>query len=293
MLTLDDRGLAMLRAVLRAAHEAGKPFGFVVLDSLSRLKPPSVEENDADGMTEWLDALAEIASSFGVYLLLIHHAGHSQERTEARSAGRGSSSIAAVAQVALLLERVPGEPQQRRLRVDGNDVLSSEHFFEVADESDSPGSIRFWRRVEPGAPRIAQVLAPGEASSLTEIAWRLSGRTRVPNTKPAGDALRAASVAVSAWRHAGLATIEDGPRKSLIVRRVASVPPCPDRASAGGHGHESASVPTVPLKGHTVAGTDEGALGDSTMLSREERIVAFLAEIEAARGESCDEGALA
>ena len=75
LLILDKSGLNGLEQMLREAREAGDPVGLVVLDSLSRLKPPWVEENDNDAMSQWLDALDEIAQAHNVYILLIHHAG--------------------------------------------------------------------------------------------------------------------------------------------------------------------------------------------------------------------------
>src|SRR5262249_30529204 len=69
LLRLDSDGLALLRRLASGC-------GLVVLDSLSRLKPPGVEERDNDHMTRLLDELQRIASEASCYLLLLHHEGH-------------------------------------------------------------------------------------------------------------------------------------------------------------------------------------------------------------------------
>lgn len=153
LLYIDENGLQALRAALQSAKESEDPVGLLVLDSLSRLKPASIEESDNDGMSQWLDELEKIALDFGVYVLLIHHQGHAGDgsRAEARSAGRGASAIGAVPSATLLLERVgKHKPRQRRLKVDGNFVLEAELIFDVADESSSkPGEIHFFRLRDP------------------------------------------------------------------------------------------------------------------------------------------------
>jgi len=125
LLTLNAESVAEIRAALLAAREAGDPFGLLVLDSLSRLLPPGIPENDNPEMSAWLDALEDLAIEAGIWVVLVHHVGHSDApgRSEARSAGRGASSIGAVAQVTFLFERVPEEPNRRRLKIDGNAVL--------------------------------------------------------------------------------------------------------------------------------------------------------------------------
>ncbi|MCZ7618801.1 MAG: AAA family ATPase [Myxococcota bacterium] len=219
LLTLDTAGLSLLRDALGSAREAGDPFGFVLLDSLSRLKPPAIEERDNDAITAWLDALEEIASSCGVWLVLIHHVGHMTDagRGEARSAGRGASSLAAVAQVTMLFERVPKSPRLRRIEADGNAILPAEHFFEVAGADADPGAIHFFRPSDPLGGHDPHALLGREALSLTALAWRIAGKEPATGRKPPGSALRTAGMLAARWERAGLADVTDGPSGSRLV----------------------------------------------------------------------------
>lgn len=160
LLTLDGAGLAALRGALDLAREQGEPYGLVLLDSLSRLKPASIEERDNDRLTEWLDALEEIASACAVWLVLIHHVGHTSDasRAEARSAGRGASSIAAVAQVVLLYERVPAR------RACGG-------CSQMATRSCRPSTTTRWRARAPSWAR----------STTTDPPTRSPATTRAPS----------------------------------------------------------------------------------------------------------------
>ena len=223
LLTLDEDGRRLLRSGLLAAQREGDPFGLVVLDSLSRLKPPEVEEIDNDGMAAWLDALEEIAVETGAYVLLIHHQGHSGDpaRSEARNAGRGASCISAVASVLWLLERVPENPRQRVLKVDGNAILPAEFTFEVANEKAEPGCVDYFRPVDPLASfNIDEILPIGDAINLTKVAWRIAGRQPSKSgERPPGAASRTAKDLASTWRRSGLVeTYEEG--NAVILRRI-------------------------------------------------------------------------
>jgi hypothetical protein len=217
LLTLDGEGLAALDGALHAAERAGDPYGLVLLDSLSRLKPAAIEERDNDGMSRWLDGLEALAMARRVWLLLIHHVGHvgaDGGRDEARSAGRGASAIAAVAQVVWLLER-DRDPRMRRLKVDGNSVLPAEHHFQVAGQAAEPGELNYFELVDPlEAHDPAELLAAGPVS-LSDLARRLSGQE--PGEKPSGAALRRAGELVGRWERRGLVTVADGPRRSKVV----------------------------------------------------------------------------
>lgn len=207
LLTLDDTGLALLHASLAKARSDGDPYGLVLLDSLSRLKPPDVEERDNDALTAWLDRLEEIASSTGSYVLLIHHQGHTGDptRSEARSAGRGASSIAAVAQVVWLLERSATAPNQRILKVDGNAILPAEITLEVASETADVGAVHYFRPCDPiAAHSIDDHLTAGEEISTSELAWRLSGKTRETGKRPPGTAQELAARLRDRWAREGL-----------------------------------------------------------------------------------------
>src|SRR5262245_48980577 len=114
-------------------------------------------------MTAVLAPLQEIAESENVYLVVIHHRGNSGDpaRSGAIGASRGSSAIAAVAQVAWTLDTVSGEPRQRVLRVAGNEVVEHEICFQVAEETAPAGHIDYWRpidRVAEQAERLDELL---------------------------------------------------------------------------------------------------------------------------------------
>src|SRR5262245_33629786 len=110
MLKLDDRGIATLREVLSTARAASNPFKLVVLDSLSRLKPERLIEDKTDDMTPWLDALHHLAHEQETLIVLVHHSRKGADGAvngggDPFDAIRGSGSILAVADVALLLRR--------------------------------------------------------------------------------------------------------------------------------------------------------------------------------------------
>lgn len=220
LLTLDDEGLVMLRAALNAARDAGDPFGFVVLDSLSRLKPPGIEERDNDGLTAWLDAIEAIAVECGVWIVLIHHVGHTSDegRKEARSAGRGASAISAVSQVVWLFERVKSNPRLRRVEIDGNAVLPGELHFEVAGKHDPPGTIQFFAPSDPTSGHDPRTLIGDGAISLTELGWRVSGKDREANKKPPGHALDLAKQLRSVWEGADLIECFEGARRAVMMQ---------------------------------------------------------------------------
>ncbi len=230
LLRLDLAGLAALRGALLDARDRGAPVGYVVLDSLSRLKPPGLEERDNDGLTEWLDALEEIASSCGVWLVLIHHVGHTTDagRGEARSAGRGASAIAAVAQVVWLYERVRSSPRLRRVEIDGNAVLPAEHHLEVSAPRSSAGAIEHHRPSDPLGGHDPHELLGREALSLTALAWRIAGEEPATGRKPPGAALRIAGELASRWERAGLVDVTDGPHGARLVSLRGEIEEPPD-----------------------------------------------------------------
>ena len=97
LFTLDRDGRGLLRQGLIRARHDGDPFGLIVLDSLSRLKPKGTEENNSDEMTAFLAPLQELAEEQNAYVVIIHHEGHAQ-RLGAVGSGRGASAISAVPQ---------------------------------------------------------------------------------------------------------------------------------------------------------------------------------------------------
>ncbi len=201
--TLDQEGLKLLRELLEYARDHGEPFGLVLLDSLSRLKPLEIDENDNTAMSGWLDALAEISIEFGTYLVLVHHMGHA-DRSDARVSARGASAIGAVTVAQWRLDR-GGDHHHRRLTVDGNAVPQREHTFRVADSEDEPGLIRYWRPEKKRPEKLLEdYLKPGEQLTQSDIAWRIM------DAKPAGSKSRPNSTASTKAKKMIEEAVEDG-----------------------------------------------------------------------------------
>jgi hypothetical protein len=196
LFSLGSDGLRALRSHLERAAKTGDPFGFVLLDSLSRLKPADVEENDADGMTAFLGPLAAMASDLGVYVQLVHHEGHAEGRSTV-TAPRGSTSIAAVAQAVWHFELDKNRPNERTLTSTGNAIETTRLSFRVAPD-DQPGKVAFFTPADPFAGAdIDELLPAGETSSYSEVAERWLG-------SKSGPARTRAQQLVSHWRALGL-----------------------------------------------------------------------------------------
>ena len=216
LLKLDPPGLALLRRVLQSAADAGDPFGFVLLDSLSRLKPSEAEENDADAMSAFLGPLAALATDLGAYVQLIHHAGHA-DRANPVTAPRGSTSIAAVAQAVWKLEPVEGRPWERAVTASGNAIENSTLTLEVAPKCE-PGKVLYFRPADPFAQYDIDALIPaGSALSLNRIAQKLTGDD---GKVASGAAQRRARDLVAHWVRLGLVSQEPLHGKgAVLVRR--------------------------------------------------------------------------
>lgn len=221
LLTLDDDGLALLQSVLLAARDQDDPFGLVVLDSLSRLKPSGIEEMDNDAMSRWLDRIEEIAAP-GTYVILIHHAGHTTEtnRMEARSAPRGASSIGAVAQALWLLERT-SNPNHRRLKVDGNAILPTEITLEVCSGEAEAGTVNYFQPINPlDAFDIDHLLDRSETISTSILAWRVAEKEpEKSGDRPPGAAAKTAAALRTKWERERLIEVFDGPHRAKMMRR--------------------------------------------------------------------------
>ena len=226
LLTLDDRGIELLRKGLLSAVRAGVPFGLLVLDSLSRLIPDDVDENSSADMSRWLGKLEELAIDAGVYIILIHHVGHARgsRSRDARSAPRGSSAIAAVAQALWSFDR--DGPGRRVLRVDGNAVPKATFHFRVAPADADPTAIHFFE-LEDAEPIDApeKYLQPGEEVSQTELAWRILGSARVPKRQPSGHAQTRAKALSEAWQAEGLVNIRRGKGGAVLLSLRTTFPP--------------------------------------------------------------------
>ena len=193
---LDGPGQLLLRRHVERARALRAPFGIVLLDSLSRLKPREAEENDADAMTAFLDPLATLATELGVYVLLVHHEGHA-ERSSPVTAPRGSTSIAAVAQAVWKLELDGQRPNERVLTATGNAIESTRLALRVAPDEE-PGKVLFFTPADPFAGADIDELLPfGEVASYTTIAERWLG-------SKSGPARTRAQHLVAHWRALGL-----------------------------------------------------------------------------------------
>jgi len=219
MLTLDETGRALLRQGLLRAKRDGDPYGFIVLDSLSRLTPPGFEENDTAAMTGWLAPLQELAEELETYILVVHHQGHA-ERDSAVSAGRGSSAIAAVAQAIWLLKKA-GDTKQRTLKVEGNAIIERRFAFEVAGQEAKPGAIIFWKPVDPlKVHDVTEILAVGEWINTTELARRIQTTPLDDDGKPGRSAQDRASELRNKWKEGGLVEVKKGKGTELVMTRI-------------------------------------------------------------------------
>jgi len=218
MLTLDSTGRALLRQGLIRARNEGDPYGLVVLDSLSRLVPQGFDENDNVAMTAFLAPLEELAEELGVYVILIHHVGHS-DRNEARTAGRGASAISAVAQAVWLLETSPDNPRVRRLHVQGNAVPEARLTFEVCGEKDEPGLIVYWRPSNPlDAYDLAELVGSTEEITTSELASRIDPNPQ-EGQRPGGAVQRLATRLRNEWEKDGLIEVREVGRSKLLRRK--------------------------------------------------------------------------
>lgn len=202
LLRFDAEGLAALRHVLDAAEREGDPFGLVIADSLSRLKPPAAATNDNDDMIGVLDPLAALAIEAGVYVLLIHHDGHSADRQgQAVDGVRGASAIRDVPQALLAVSRVASEPRKRLVRVAGNELPDLAQVFEVAEEWEPEGFINRFRPDSERALDLDFLFAEGPLS-LTEFGRRALGWA--PNWPPSGGAKRKAQRILEDFENRGV-----------------------------------------------------------------------------------------
>ena len=151
LLTLDERGLALLRRA--SSTRPGMPATPSASCSSTRSRGSSRarrEENDNDAMTALLDPLQALATDLGVYVLAIHHEPHA-ERADPVGAARGASTISAVPQVLWRLAQAPDLPNRRELLVAGNEVERGSITFEVALRP-TPGASTSSRPPTPSAP---------------------------------------------------------------------------------------------------------------------------------------------
>jgi hypothetical protein len=213
---LDRKNLQLLRAALEEHDRQGDPVGLLVLDSLSRLKPPEISENDADEMTEWLGQLQALAADLGVYVLLIHHTGHAN-RAGAVSAPRGSSAISAVAQVVMKLDIPSSNPRQRRLQIEGNEIEQDLLTFNVCDPDDAEGRINYFRPDRSLEDEINEAMPIGEAFSIKKLSEQI-------HQLRTGEDLKAADKAVSGTLRKKVTEVLERSIEAGFVERVGTGP---------------------------------------------------------------------
>ncbi len=222
MLELDREGVAALREALLRARDAGDPFGFGVLDSLSRLKPAELDENSADEMTGWLGALQQLAEDVDAHLALVHHQGYAG-RDDAVGASRGSSAIGAVAPTLWLLG--VSAPRQRTLKIQGNALEGDEIVLEVAGETASAGALNYFRPVDPQAElagALDELLAFGETVSTRELALRLEEQlTGKRPERESGKTRTMAAQLRERWKREGRVVVtENGRGRQTTLERI-------------------------------------------------------------------------
>ena len=160
-------------------------------------------------------------------VVLIHHVEHNSDgsRSDPIGAGRGASCISQVAQVAWLLEKIPGEPHHRSLKVSGNAILDAEYLFEVSGETAEPGAVNYFRLADPlaeQAGRLEHLIGVDEEITSRELAWRLSGkRPAKKNDRPPGRYGTMAAALRERWNRDGRITVlDDGHGKAKRLRRA-------------------------------------------------------------------------
>ena len=119
-----------------------------------------------------LDELAQIATDYGVYILLIHHDGHNPDRQgHAIDGVRGASGIRDVPQTMIAISRVSNKPRLRRIRVAGNEVEKRESIFEVSRPDEPEGQINRFEPLDEGALDLDHIFARGPVT-LSEFGRR-------------------------------------------------------------------------------------------------------------------------
>jgi hypothetical protein len=225
-LRLNDAGLKALEEALVAAEGAGRPFVGVHLDAWVDFLPEGASENDNALVARIAGHLEAFAVRFNCYVLLLHHEGkpnpNSSEGRDPRFAGRGASSLNAKARAVYSLEMVSGARHIRRIRTVTNLApCPKPAAFEVCSPDAEREELLFWRPTDELAQHsISDYLAPDEAISTNELAWRLSGREPTPNADPPGDARRLAVLLRKRWVEDGCATAEAGARNAKMIRRL-------------------------------------------------------------------------
>jgi len=213
ILRLDEDGIDIIRRVLKAAEEAGHPFGLIIADSLSRLKPAGASTQDNDDMVGVLDPLAALSIEMGVYFLLIHHDGHNADRQgKAIDGVRGASAIRDVPQVLLVIARVSDNPRQRIMRVAGNELPDLTQVFEVATEWEPEGYINRFALDSDWALDVDSVFENGPLS-LMEFGRRALGWA--PDRAPSGGAKDKAKALLNDFENRGVIR-KDGRKWRLV-----------------------------------------------------------------------------
>ncbi len=118
-------------------------------------------------------------------------------------------------------ERISKSPNQRRLKVDGNALLPSEITFRVCGEDAEPGSILYFRPIDPlDDYDISNLLGQGEEINQTELAWRIAGKKQEKaGERPPGTDAKTAAELRRKWRREGLIETFDGPNNAKMMRR--------------------------------------------------------------------------
>jgi len=202
ILKLDADGIDIIYQVLKTAEDEGDPFGLIIADSLSRLKPGGASTQDNDDMVGVLDPLAALATELQVYVLLIHHDGHNAERQgQAIDGVRGASAIRDVPQVLLAVSRVKDDPRKRMVRIAGNELPDLTQLFEVATKWEPEGYINRFTPDLEWALDVDSVFEMGPLN-LMEFGRRALGWA--PDRAPSGGAKQKARVLLEDFENRGV-----------------------------------------------------------------------------------------
>ena len=217
-------GLAILDHWLEEAEREDRRFVYVFVDAYADVLPLDKSENSNEEATRIGGALERIAVRRGPGITVLHHTGKPKldagdELPDVRFLGRGASALAAKARVVSSLEQVAGMPHLRRIRTVTNLGRPPKPLtLQVCAEDSEPGELLYFRFHDPLAAHSPhELLAPGEAISTNQLAWRLAGKEPETGKSPPGEMKNLATQLRERWRAAGLVVVIPGPKKSKLI----------------------------------------------------------------------------
>ena len=125
--TLDDGGMDILRTKVQTTHPL-----LTVIDTLAAAKSGKIDENAAGPMADMINALQQMCQEEHTAILLVAHHGKSSFGDSGHDI-RGSSAIAAAADVNLALYRKHDTDDTYTLNAEGRDIAEGEFRLEFED----------------------------------------------------------------------------------------------------------------------------------------------------------------